>query len=70
MLINWSQGLLGSPETSSQLLSQFFWFNKYIKVEDTAVHFPKFSNKDINFLSKLFEKAGSYYGSILKIDMN
>ena len=70
MLINCSQGFLGSPETSSQILSQFFWFNKYIKVEDTAIHFPKFSSKDINFLSKLFEKAGSYYGSILKIETN
>ena len=45
MLICWSQSLSGSPETSSQILSQFLWFNKYIKIEDTIIHFPKFSNK-------------------------
>ena len=55
MLNSWSQSLSGSPETSSQILSQFLWFNKYVKIEDTEIHFPKFSNKGINFLSHLFE---------------
>ena len=57
MLICWSQILSGSPETSSQILSQFLWFNKYFKIEGTVIHFPKFSNKDINFLSQLFENG-------------
>ena len=70
MLNSWSQSLSGSPETSSQILYKLSWFNKYIKIEGTVINFPKFSNKDINVLSKLFEKAGSYHGSILKIDMN
>ena len=48
MLNSWT----GSPETSSQTLSQFLWFNKYIKTEGTVIHFPKFPNKDINFLSQ------------------
>ena len=48
MLNSWR----GSPETSSQTLSQFLWFNKYIKTEGTVIHFPKSSNKDINFLSQ------------------
>ena len=48
MLNSWR----GSPETSSQILSQFLWFNKYIKTEGTVIHFPKFPNKDINFLSQ------------------
>ena len=47
----------GSPETSSQILSQFMWFNKYIKIEGTVIHFPKSSNKSINFLSQLFENG-------------
>ena len=42
MLNSWSQSLLGSPETSSWILSQFLWFNKYIKIEVTVIHFPKF----------------------------
>ena len=55
MLICCSQSHSGSPETSSQTFSQFLWFKKYIKVEGTVIHFPKFSNKGINFLSQLFE---------------
>ena len=57
MLISWNQGLSGSPETSSQMLFQLLWFNKYIKIEGAAIHFPKFFNKDINFLLQLFEYA-------------
>ena len=37
------------------MLSQFLWFNKYIKIEGTVIHFPKFSNKGINFVSESFE---------------
>ena len=48
MLICWSQSLSGSPETSSQILSQFLWFNKYIKIEGTVMHFAKFFNQGIN----------------------
>ena len=55
MLISWSQDLSRSPETSSQMLTQFLLFNKYIKTEGTAIHFPKFSNKDINFILQLLE---------------
>ena len=37
------------------MLTQFLLFNKYIKTEGTAIHFPKFSNKDINFILQLLE---------------
>ena len=57
MLNSWSQSLSGSPETSSQILSPFLWFHKYIKIEGTVIHFPKYSNKGINFLSQLFENG-------------
>ena len=57
MLICWSQSLSGSPETSSQILSQSLWFNKYIKIEGAVTHFLKFSNKGISFLSQLFENG-------------
>ena len=55
MLRRWSQILSGLPETSCQILSQFLWFKKYIKIEGTVIHFQKFSNKGINFLSQLFQ---------------
>ena len=55
MLTCWSQSLSGSFETSSRLLSQFLWFNKYIKIEGAVLHFAKFFNKGINILSQWFE---------------
>ena len=57
MLFSCSQGLSGSPETSSQILFQFLWFNKYITIEGTSIHFPKSSNKGINFILQLFENG-------------
>ena len=64
MLISWNQDLSRSPETSTQILSQLLWFNKYIKLQGT-IHFPKFSNKNIKFIMQLFENC-----RIIKIDMN
>ena len=57
MLISSSQGLSGSLEAYSQILFQFLWFIKYIEIEGTAIHFPKFSSKDINLISQLFENG-------------
>ena len=57
MLTSWSSDLSGSPETSSQILSQFLWFKKYIKIEGTAIHFPKSFNKGINFILQLFQNG-------------
>ena len=57
MLNSWSQSLSGSPEISSQMLSQFLWFSKYIKIKGTVIYFPKFSNKAVNVLSQLFENG-------------
>ena len=54
MLNSWNQSLSGSPETS-EILSQLLC--KYIKIDGTVIHFPKFSNKGINFLPQLFENG-------------
>ena len=70
MLNRWSQSLSGSPETSSQILSQFLWFNKYIKIDGTAIHFPKSLIKVLIPYRSYLKMAGSYHGSILKTDMN
>ena len=43
-----------SPEASSQILSQFFWYKEYVKIEVTALHFTKFSNGDVNPTKGLF----------------
>ena len=55
MVISWSQDLSGSSEISFEILYQFFWFNKYIDTEWTAIHFIKFSDKNINFILQLFK---------------
>ena len=55
MVISWSQHLSASPETSFQVLSQFLWYNNYIKT--AIIQFEKFSNKNINILLQLFENG-------------
>ena len=57
MILSWSQYLSSSPETPSQVLSQFLWYNNYIKFEDAVIHFEKFSNKNISFSLQLFENG-------------
>ena len=57
MVISRSQYLSSSPETPSQILSQFLWYNNYIKIEDAVINFEKLSNKNINFLLQLFENG-------------
>ena len=70
MLNSWSQNLSGSPETSSQVLSQFLWFHKHIKIEGTVIYFPKFANKVLTSYRSYVKMAGSYHGSILKTDIS
>ena len=57
MVTSWSLYLSSSPETPSHVLPQFLWNNNYIKIEDAVIHLKKFSNKNINFLSQLFENG-------------
>ena len=57
MILSWSQYLSSSPETPSQVLSQFLWYNNYIKFEDAVIHFEKFYNKNTSFSSQLFENG-------------
>ena len=57
MILSWSQYLSSSPETLSQVLSQFLWYNNYIKFEEAVIHFEKFSNKNISLSLQLFENG-------------
>ena len=67
MVISWSQYLSSSPEIPSQVLSQFLWYNNYIKIEDTVIHFEKFSNKMSSYRSYL-KMEGLYHRSISNIN--
>ena len=53
MVISWSQYLSSLPETPFEILSQFFWYENYIKIEETVIYFEQLSNKTIKFLSQL-----------------
>ena len=53
MVISWSQYLSSLPETPFEILSQFFWYENYIKIEETVIYFEQLSNKTIKFLSRL-----------------
>ena len=39
-------------------MSQFIWFNKYIKIDNSSVYIKYFSNKNLNFVGELFETDG------------
>ena len=45
-----------NPETSSCILSQYLWFNKFIIVDNSYVNFTNFSTKNVNFNSDLANK--------------
>ena len=61
MVISWNQYLSSSSETPFQVLSQFLWYNNYIKIDDAVIHFETFSNKNTDFLLQLFENGRIIY---------
>ena len=46
MLINWKKYFIASPITPSSVLSQFIWYNSYIKIDNKAVYLKFFFNKE------------------------
>ena len=40
--------------TPSSILSEFLWFNSYIKIDKKSVHIRAFSEKRLNFVGQLF----------------
>ena len=61
-LKSWSQSLSGSPETSSQILSQLLWFNKYNKIEGTEYVFQNSLMKVLTSYHSYLKMIGSYHG--------
>ena len=45
-------------EISSCILSEFFWFNRHIKIDNEPVFFKHFSEQGISFVYQLFHKHG------------
>ena len=70
MLISWSQDLSGSPETSSQILSQFLWFNNTLKLRVWHYIFQNSLIKILASYRSYLKMAGLYLGSVLKVVVN
>ena len=59
MLLNWSKSLSYDPSVPSNILSQYLWFIKHIKIGYNSVYFSHFSNHGINFIVN-FESIRKY----------
>ena len=46
-------------EIPSCILSQYLWYNWNIQVDKTSIHFSRFSEKNINYVSQLFNNIDS-----------
>ena len=47
-----------TPEIPSCILSEFFWFNRHIKIDNEPVFFKHFLEQGISFVYQLFHKNG------------
>ena len=54
----WSRNLACKPNIPSAILSQFLWFNNFICIDNSFIHFRCFSDKGISFISDLFDSNG------------
>ena len=69
-LLNARQTFSSSPEARADLVLQSLWFNKYIQTEDNPTYLTKFAARDINFLTRLFEKGNLKSWGYLKFEYN
>ena len=46
-------------EIPSCILSQFLWYNANIQIDKTSINFSRFSEKNVNYVSQLFNNNGS-----------
>ena len=54
---NWKTQF-STREIPSCILSDFFWFNRHIKIDNEPVFFKHFSEQGISFVYQLFHKNG------------
>ena len=59
MPVNLEKYFIASPITPSGILSQFIWYNSYIKIDNKTVYLKCFAAKNINFITQLFNTDGS-----------
>ena len=59
IVMNWKKYFIASSMTPSCVLSQFLWYNSYIKNDNKAIYLKFFSTRNINFVTQLFDTDGS-----------
>ena len=47
------------PSVYLSILSQYLWYNANIQVDNTSIHFSRISEKNISYVSQLFDDNGS-----------
>ena len=60
ILLNWSKFLSYNTSVPLTILSQYLWFNKYIKIRNNSVYFSHFSKHDNNFIGNLVDINGKH----------
>ena len=46
-------------EITSCILPHYLWYNANIQVDKTSIRFSRFSEKNVNYVSQLFNNNGS-----------
>ena len=59
IFLYWKKHLIMMTEIPSCILSQYLWYNANIQIDKTSIHFSRFSEKNINYVSQLFNNNGS-----------
>ena len=58
IFIRWGKHLSSPATLPSTVACQFIWFNKPIQIDDKSIYLYNFSNKNLNFVGKLFDTDG------------
>ena len=61
IIIAWSKNLSTEPKVPSSILSQFLWFNEYIKVDNTSIYFSYFADEGLGYVNQLFDSNGKLF---------
>ena len=60
MLILWTKYYSNKPSLPSTIISQYLWFNSFVKIDSKVVFHKEFSEKNINFVNDLIFKNGKF----------
>ena len=59
IILYWKNHLAMMTEIPSCILSQYLWYNANIQIDKISIHFSWFLEKNMNYVSQLFDNNGS-----------